>query len=101
MRVDLSARIADFPSPTFVRAKRFLNQLDDAIKILREPDAANYFNQIYSARGTTAAELIRYMTLLDLRFAPAVDGDAPAYHSLHQVLAAFDREARDRLVAKN
>jgi hypothetical protein len=97
----LHNKIADIPTPEYVRAKRFLTQLDDAIRILREPDAANYFNQLYSAQGRTAAELVQFMTRLDMRFAPAVEGDAASYLALHRILAAYDRAAHDQLVAKN
>jgi hypothetical protein len=100
LQEELHARIADIPSPDYIRAKRFLTQLDDAIKLLRQPDAGNYFNQVYAARGKTVAELVRNMTQLDLRFAPAVQGDEPAYHALHQTLAAYDRAAHAQLLAK-
>jgi hypothetical protein len=100
LQEELHARIAGVASPDYIRAKRFLTQLDDAIKLLRQPDAGNYFNQVYAARGKTVAELVRNMTQLDLRFAPAVQGDEPAYHSLHQALAAYDRAAHAQLLAK-
>src|SRR5207244_4099795 len=61
---ELHARIAGVPSPDYIRAKRFLIQLDDAVKLLRQPDAGNYFNQVYAARGKTVAELVRNMTQL-------------------------------------
>ena len=86
----LHARIGDIPTPDYVRTKRFLIQLDDAIKLLREPDAGKYFNQTYAARGKTVAELIRYMTQLDLHFAPAVEGDEAAYAALQHALASYD-----------
>jgi hypothetical protein len=97
---ELHARIADISSPDYIRTKRFLTQLDDAVKLLRQPEAGNYFNQIYAARGKTVAELVRNMTQLDLRFAPAVEGDEPAYHALHQMLVAYDRAAHAQLLAK-
>jgi hypothetical protein len=37
---------------------------------------------------------------MDLRFAPAVGGDEPAYRALHQILAAYDRAAHTQLLAK-
>jgi hypothetical protein len=97
---ELHARIGDISSPDYIRAKRFLTQLDDALKLLRQPDAANYFNRVYAARGKTVAELVRNMTQFDLRFAPAVEGDEAAYHALQQALAAYDRAAHAELVAK-
>jgi hypothetical protein len=96
----LHARIGDISAPEYIGAKSFLTQLDDAIKLLRRPDAGEYFNQTYAARGKTVTELVQYMTQMDLRFAPAVPGDEPAYHALHQVLAAYDRAAHVELLAK-
>jgi hypothetical protein len=100
LHVRLYARIGDISTPDYIGTKRFLIQLDEAIKLLRQPDAGKYFNQTYAARGKTAAELVRHMTQLDLRFAPAVGGDVPAYRALHQILAAYDRAAHSQLLAK-
>jgi hypothetical protein len=96
MRQSLHGKIGDIPTPVYIRANRFLTQMDDAIKILRQPDAANYFNQTYAARGNTVGELVRHMELWDLHFAPALEGDASAYHVLHQALAAYDRAAHEQ-----
>jgi len=98
---DLHSKIAAIPTPEYIRAKRFLTQIDEAIRILRQPDAGNYFNRTYAARGNTAGELVRHMTQLDLHFAPAVEGDAPAYCALHKVLAAYDRAAHEQMLASN
>lgn len=100
MHQNLQAKIADIPTPEYVRAKRFLTQINDAIKILRQPDAGNYFNQTYSPRGNTVGELVRYMKILDMHFAPAVEGDASAYHALHQVLATCDQAAHEQSLAR-
>jgi hypothetical protein len=100
MHQNLRVKIAEIPTPAYIRANRFLTQIDEAIKILRLPDASNYFNHTYAAQGSTAGELVRHMTLLDLHFAPPVEGDASAYRALHQVLAAYDRAAHEQMVAR-
>ena len=100
IHVRLYARIGDISTPDYIGTKRFMTNLDEAIKLLRQPDAGKYFNQTYAARGKTAAELVRYMTQMDLRFAPAVGGDEPAYRALHQILAAYDRAAHSQLLAR-
>jgi hypothetical protein len=101
LRQNLHAKIGDIASPAYIRASRFLTRIDDAIKILRQPDAGNYFNRTYAARGNTVGELVRYMTLWDLHFAPAMEGDAPAYHALHRALAAYDRAAHEQATGRN
>ncbi len=40
------------------------------------------------------------MTRLDMHFAPPVEGDAAAYHALHQILAAYDRAAHEQTMAR-
>jgi hypothetical protein len=100
MRSRLAAKIKETPTPKYIRAKRFLNQLDDAVRLLRQPDAGNYFNQTYAAKGQTVAQLVQYMTRNGLQFAPAVEGDEPAYVALHQALAEYDLAANAQGSAK-
>ena len=96
----LATKIEEVPTPEYIRSKRLLSSLDDAVKALREPDAANYFNQVYAAKGQTVAQLVQYMTRADLRFAPAVAGDEAAYLSLHRALAEYDMAAHSQPAAK-
>jgi len=96
----LATKIEEIPTPEYIRAKRLLSSLDDAVKALREPDAANYFNQVYAAKGQTVAQLVQYMSRADLRFAPAVAGDEAAYQLLHRALAEYDLAVRSQPAAK-
>jgi hypothetical protein len=100
MRFRLAAKIKETPTSEYIRAKRFLNQLDDAVRLLRQPDAGNYFNQTYAAKGQTVTQLVQYMTRHGLQFAPAVEGDEPAYVALHQALAEYDLAANSQGSAK-
>jgi hypothetical protein len=86
----LTDHVQDVPTTRYIEARRFLSDLDDAIKILRQPDAADYLNGKYTAKGRTVQQLIQYMTEHGLRFAPAVPGDEPAYTALHEALARYD-----------
>jgi hypothetical protein len=97
----LYSKINDIPTPDYIRTQRFLTQLDEAIKLFRQPDAGKYFNHTYDPRGKTIAGLVQYMTQMNLRFAPAVQGDEAAYQTLHRMLAAYDRAAHTLLLAKN
>jgi hypothetical protein len=85
----LKARIRVLPSNEYVRAKRFLNHCEDALRALKQPDAADYFNGKNVARGQTVAELVGYMTTQGLRFAPAVAGGEAAYLCVHRALAQY------------
>jgi hypothetical protein len=82
---------ADEMSPgQYIEAKRYLNQLAQAIKALSDPKAVNYFNNTWNAKGKNVAELVNNMTKEGLVFAPAAPGDEAAYSSLYQSLRAFE-----------
>jgi hypothetical protein len=100
MQYKLASHISDMPMPAYIRVKRFLTSLGDAVRLLRQPDAGNYFNQTYAAKGKNVAELVQHMTQLNLRFAPAMEGDEPFYKVLHQALAKYDVAARRQQVAR-
>ncbi len=100
MRRRLAAKITEVPAPEYIRAKRTLDHLDDAAKLLRQPDAGNYFNQTYAAKGQNVAQLVQYMTRNNLQFAPAVEGGEAAYLILQRALAEYDLAANSRVVAK-
>jgi hypothetical protein len=93
----LASKIEEISAPEYIRAKRLLDELDDAVKVLGQPDAGNYFNQTYTAQGGTVAQLVQSMTRRDLRFAPAVPGDEAAYLVLQRTLAEYDRAVRSQL----
>jgi hypothetical protein len=71
---------------------RYLNSLNDAYKALQSPDAKNFFNDRWQAKGKTVAELIDNMSKSGLRFAPAAPGEdsAAAYRALLDRLTAYD-----------
>ena len=84
---------ATFTPTMYMDAKNFLHQFEDALRVLQEPDAADYLNGKYTAQGQTVAELARYMIENGLRFAPATPGSETAYTTLHRALAAYDNAA--------
>jgi hypothetical protein len=100
MRGHLAAKIQEISDPDYIQAKRLLSSLDEAVKVLGEPDAANYFNHIYAAQGQTVGHLVHYMTRLNLRFAPAVPGDEAAYLALQRALAEYDIALHSQAVAR-
>lgn len=97
MHSHLAGKIQEIPDPEYIRAKRLLDQLDDAVKLLGESDAGNYFKQIYTPEGRTVAQLVQSMTRRNLRFAPAVAGDESAYLVLHRALAEYDLAVHSQL----
>ncbi|MFO0929356.1 MAG: hypothetical protein U0736_20405 [Gemmataceae bacterium] len=80
----------DLDPAQYVEARRFLNQLSGSIKSLSDPRVANYFNNTWSAKGRSVAELVAQMTKEGLLFAPAGPNDDAAYRAVYQALRAFD-----------
>ena len=74
MRDQLAGMIRDVPAPQYIRAKRFLADLQSGAKIFRRPDAANYFTPTDNANVKNVGELVQYMAKNDLRFAPGRGG---------------------------
>ena len=85
----LDNEVSGLTPSQYLEARRFLNQLKDALTVLRQPNAGKYANGQYAARGETVPELVRYMSRQGLRFAPAVEGDETAYVALHHALVAY------------
>jgi hypothetical protein len=77
----------------YVEAKNYLKQLNDAVNLLTEKNAADYINGKFSLanlKNNTVADVVRYMADNGLQFAPAVDGEQEAYSALHRALANYD-----------
>jgi hypothetical protein len=86
----LSDKVGDLGTSQFIESKRYVNFLNQALQALGNENVASYFNQKFSAKGKTVAELVKYMSDKGLRFAPATPGDEAAYRALHQALANYD-----------
>ena len=46
--------MADISSTDYVRAKRYVTELEDATKVLQDPNVANYFGK-WAAQGNDVA----------------------------------------------
>ncbi len=91
VRHQLVDRIRDVAPSQYIAAKAFLQELDEAIKALEQPDAGRSARVAEIGRAGTVAELIQRMTAHGVEFAAANRGDEAAYGSLHQALASYDR----------
>jgi hypothetical protein len=81
---------ANWSATMYVRAKRFLNDFDDALRVLQEPDAGSFLSGKFAAKGKSVMELAEYMDKNGLLFAPATAGNETAYMSLYRTLRAYD-----------
>jgi hypothetical protein len=94
----LAKNVNELPANEYIEAKRFLNNFDEAIRALHDPNVGNYFNNTYVAKGNTVQDLVDYMVQKGLTFAPATPGDEAAYRALHSALAAYDITAHQETV---
>jgi hypothetical protein len=86
----LNANINELSPSQYIQAKRFLNQVQDAVIAMSRADAVNYFNGKFIPKGKNVAELVNNMKEKGLKFAAASPGGEPAYRALHHAMAAYD-----------
>jgi hypothetical protein len=81
----------DMPVSQYLDAKRYLAQLDTAIRALSSPaETKKVLDNTYNAKGRTVAELVDNMRRDGLSFNAATPGDETAYTSLYYSLRAFE-----------
>src|SRR5205823_12857236 len=61
----------DLSIQDLITAHRSLDEVSKALSLLKQPNAANYFNGSWQARGNNVSELVDDLTRNGLRFAPA------------------------------
>jgi hypothetical protein len=85
----LAEEVADLSPSQYIEARRYLNQLGEAVKVLQSPGAGRFVEGTYAARGSSVAELVEHLRQHSLGFAPAVQGEEKAYRDLYDALAAY------------
>jgi len=84
----LSANVSELSPSQYIESRRFLGQLDDAIKGLEDPNAIKNWN--LKARGGNVAELLGNMLTDGYRFAPVTPGEENTYTGLYHAIRAFE-----------
>jgi hypothetical protein len=74
----------DLPFAAYTEARGFLNNLDDALTAVRQPNVGNHFTGKLAVKAKTVPELVDRMKKQGLQFASATPGDERAYVALHQ-----------------
>jgi hypothetical protein len=85
----LKSNIDNISANDYIKAKRYLNDMNGTITALQDPNVANYVNRKWTAQGNNVAQLTQEMGQQGLRFAPATPGDESAYTSLHTRMVAY------------
>ncbi len=93
----LRDNIKDLTPTEYSEGRRFLSDYEDALALLRQPGAGDYFTQ-KAPKGKTVQELVQHMLKKGLVFAPAVPGDEGAYLALQRALAAYDAGINPQVV---
>jgi hypothetical protein len=89
LREAVKSNLDDLTPSEEIQAKRYLNELDNTVRALQDPDVVKYLSHKYAARGATVADLVGQMNRQGLKFAPAVSGDEGAYVALHRAMVAY------------
>jgi hypothetical protein len=99
LRDKLVARVNDIPTEQYTDARRFLSDLEDAVRGVERGDAPSFFDFQKFVRGgkRTVTDVVNYMNENGLTFAPAVEGDQGAYEALYQSMAAQNIAMNDQL----
>ncbi len=84
----LTDNIRDLTPNQYGEARRFLGDFDDALTLLRQPNARAYFGS-KAPKATTIGDLVQDMLSRGLRFAPATAGDEAAYVAAHRALVMY------------
>jgi len=93
LRDRLVSNVNVIATDQYADAKRFLNDLEDAVGAVQRGDAPNFFAfQKFVKEGKhSIQDVIEFMNARGLSFAPAVsEADQSAYQALHQALAAYN-----------
>src|SRR5262249_20422392 len=89
LRATLRDNVAETSPNDYIKGQRFLNEIDDTIRVLQDPNVGNYVTQKWAAKGNNVAQLVQQMSGQGLKFAPAVSGDESAYVSVHRAMVAY------------
>ncbi len=87
LRKALLEQAGDLGPNEYIQGKRFLNQLEQALKGLQDP-ALKQLLVLHDklARCKTAAELVAFLAEEDLHFGPALPDQRAAYEDLYRIL---------------
>jgi len=93
IREQLTKKSNEIPTPQYLEAKRYLNDLEDAGLAIANGEAGAQFEYqklVNEGKVRDVTDLINQMVARGWRFAPATPADEAAYRALHSALAAYD-----------
>jgi hypothetical protein len=85
----LPAVTRELPHPEGADARRFVAQMESAVKVLKEAGSAALVNPKWTTEGTNVADLVKHVTKNKLQFGRADKGTEEVYLTLHRALASY------------
>jgi hypothetical protein len=72
-----------------IAARKFLNQMEGAVKALRGGNTSGLINPKWATDGASVSDLVKFMTRFKLMFGPAPKGGEASYLTLHKAMATY------------
>lgn len=85
----LTPALNALPFDEATAARRFLNQLEAAAKVLRDPKSAGLVNPSWDTGGVNVSDLVKHMAKFKVFFGRCEPGDEEAYLTVHHALAGY------------
>jgi hypothetical protein len=89
LETQLKRHVANIAPADYMQAKRYLRDLEGALRVLGDPNVAKVVTRKLGAQGNTVNGLVTQMSRDGLRFAPATRGDEAAYAAVHTAMVAY------------
>jgi hypothetical protein len=89
MDATLKDQIEEMTPTDNVHGKRYVRELRDTLKALKQPDASSYFAACRSVSASSVGELVQIMGAGGQTFAPAATSAEPAYNTLYTSMVAY------------
>jgi hypothetical protein len=89
MKNDVDTAAPNMTPTQYIQASRYLGDVKQSLKVLQDPNVANYFNKKWTAQGNTVGDLVQNMTGQGLKFAPAAPGEEASYTALHSAMVTY------------
>jgi hypothetical protein len=89
LETQLKRHVAEVAPGDYMQAKRYLRDLEGALRVLSDPNVSKVVTRKLGTQGNTVNGLVTQMSRDGLRFAPATRGDEAAYVAVHNAMVAY------------
>lgn len=94
-------RAEEIDGGLYLDGKRFLDNLENGVKAMRQPYASKLLSGAYAATGNSVPELAINMSQKGLKFAPATPGNEAPYFGLYSQMVVYAGGATDSKAFRN